>query len=56
VDLGERVDPPDGLVDFYRREYPRVVGALSLYCGDRFVAEELAHEALVRARGAGARA
>ena len=33
---------------FCRREYPRLVGALSLYCGDVFVAEELAQEALVR--------
>lgn len=27
---------------------PRLIGALTLYCGDRFVAEELAQETLVR--------
>lgn len=36
-------------VDFYRRENPRVVGTVSLYCGDADVAAELAQEALVRA-------
>jgi RNA polymerase sigma-70 factor (ECF subfamily) len=30
-------------------EHPRLVGALSLYCGDRAVAEELAQDALSRA-------
>jgi RNA polymerase sigma factor (sigma-70 family) len=30
-------------------EHPRLVGALSLYCGDRSVAEELAQDALARA-------
>ena len=34
---------------FCRREYPRLVGALSLHCGDPAVAEELAQEALARA-------
>ncbi len=29
-------------------EYRRLVGMLSLYCGDRHVAEELAQETLVR--------
>lgn len=38
-----------GLAEFCRREYPRLVGALSLYCGDPDVAEELAQEALIRA-------
>lgn len=33
---------------FCRREYPRLVGALSLYCGDAYVAEELAQEVIVR--------
>lgn len=37
------------LAAFCRREYPRLVGALSLYCGDADVAEELAQEALIRA-------
>lgn len=34
---------------FCRREWPRLVGALDLYCGSLGVAEELAQEALVRA-------
>lgn len=34
---------------FCDREYPRLVGALSLYCGDGGLAEELAQEALVTA-------
>lgn len=34
---------------FCRREYPRLVGSLSLHCGDPGVAEELAQEALARA-------
>lgn len=29
-------------------EYPRLVGALGLYCGDHEVAEDLAQEALIR--------
>lgn len=37
------------LAEFCRREHPRLVGALSLYCGDPGVAEELAQEALIRA-------
>lgn len=37
------------LVGFCKREHPRLVGALSLYCGDAAVAEELAQEALYRA-------
>ena len=37
------------LVAFCRREHPRLVGALSLYCGDPDVAAEVAQEALVRA-------
>jgi len=35
--------------DLCRAEHPRLVGALSLYVGDRGVAEELAQEALARA-------
>jgi RNA polymerase sigma-70 factor (sigma-E family) len=35
---------------FARDAYGRLVGVLSLYCGDAGAAEELAHEALVRAR------
>jgi RNA polymerase sigma factor (sigma-70 family) len=33
---------------FCASEYPRLVGFLSLYCGDRFVGEELAQETLER--------
>jgi RNA polymerase sigma factor (sigma-70 family) len=36
------------LTGFCREAWPRLVGALSLYTGDRHVAEELAQEALVR--------
>ena len=36
------------LAHFCRTEHPRLVGVLSLYCGDRYVAEELAQEAIVR--------
>jgi RNA polymerase sigma-70 factor (sigma-E family) len=38
-----------GLDDFCRREHPRLVGALTLHCGDAHVAAELAQEALARA-------
>jgi RNA polymerase sigma-70 factor (sigma-E family) len=38
----------EDLTHFCRAEYPRLVGALSLYCGDRHVAEELAQDAIVR--------
>lgn len=40
---------PDALAAFCRREHPRLVGTLSLYCGDSTLAEELAQEALYRA-------
>jgi len=39
---------PSDLVVFCESEYPRLVAALSLYCGDREVAKELAHEAIAR--------
>src|SRR5687768_13383272 len=39
----------EDLAGFCRREYPRLVGTLDLYCGDVDVAEELAQEALARA-------
>lgn len=38
----------EGLADFCRAQYPRLVGFLGLYCGDRAVAEELAQETLAR--------
>lgn len=40
---------PEDLAAFCRREYPRLVGALDLYVGDLYIAEELAQEAMVRA-------
>lgn len=39
----------DGFDAFCDREFPRLVGALALWCGDRDVAEEVAQEALARA-------
>jgi RNA polymerase sigma-70 factor (ECF subfamily) len=40
---------PDDFVLFCSIEHPRLVGALSLYCGNRDVAEDVAQEALSRA-------
>ena len=40
--------PPADLVAFCEAQYPRLVGALGLYCGDRDVAEDLAQETLAR--------
>ena len=37
------------LADFCEREYPRLVGTLALYCGNRDLAQELAQESLARA-------
>ena len=37
-----------GLISFCRREHGRIVGLLSLYCGDAAVAEELGQDALAR--------
>lgn len=42
-------EAPTDLAAFCRREFPRLVGALDLHCGDLDVAEEMAQEALVRA-------
>lgn len=39
----------EDLTEFCRQQYPRLVGALDLYCGNLAVAEELAQEALTRA-------
>ena len=33
---------------FIRREHPRLVGALTVHCGDRALAEDIAQEALAR--------
>jgi len=41
-------DPIEGIDDFCRRVSPRLVGALTLQCGDRATAEELAQEAMAR--------
>lgn len=40
--------PPPALVRFVDEQYPRVVGAMALYTGDRRAAEDLAQEAFVR--------
>jgi RNA polymerase sigma factor (sigma-70 family) len=45
---GCKVSPPPDLVAFCRDEHARLVGTLTLYCGDREVAEELAQEVWVR--------
>jgi len=42
------MEAPEELVRLCRAEWPRLVGALSLWTGDRGVAEELAQETLVR--------
>lgn len=41
---------PPGFAAFARREHPRLVGALTLYCGDVALAEELAQDTWVRCR------
>lgn len=46
--MGAAVTDPDALAAFCREQHPRLVGLLSLYCGDRFVGEELAQDALLR--------
>jgi RNA polymerase sigma factor (sigma-70 family) len=42
------VPPPEDLAAFCVSEYPRLVRALSLYCGSREEAEDAAQDALVR--------
>ena len=44
---GVEVDPQ--LAEFCRLEWPRLVGSLFLYTGDRELAEDLAQETLIRA-------
>lgn len=39
---------PEDLARFCREQRPQLVGSLGLYCGDAWVAEELANEALAR--------
>ena len=41
---------PAGFGVFAKASYARLVGTLTLYCREQDVAEELAHDALVRAR------
>ena len=41
---------PEGFDAFVTREHARLVGTLTLYCGDVAVAEELAQDTLVRVR------
>jgi RNA polymerase sigma-70 factor (sigma-E family) len=40
--------PPEDLSSFCELEYPRLVGTLTLYCGNHAVAEELAQETLIK--------
>jgi RNA polymerase sigma factor (sigma-70 family) len=50
-DVRERRDgvtTSDELEAFCNAQYPRLVGALGLYCGDALLAEDLAQEALAR--------
>jgi RNA polymerase sigma factor (sigma-70 family) len=42
------MDDDQDLAEFCRLRYPALVGSLGLYCGDKWIAEELAQEALVR--------
>lgn len=39
---------PDEVAEFCRREYPRLVGSLGLFCGDAAAAEDLAQETLIK--------
>jgi DNA-directed RNA polymerase specialized sigma24 family protein len=41
-----RGEVSDDFDEFCAQEFPRLVGALSLWCADRDVAEEIAQEAL----------
>lgn len=45
---GKSVPPPDDLAAFCADHWDRVLGALTLFTGDRPLAEELAQEAFVR--------
>ena len=42
------VSAPERLAVFCREQHPRLVGLLSLYCGERLLAEELAQDTLLR--------
>jgi RNA polymerase sigma-70 factor (sigma-E family) len=45
--VGDHRDPP-GLVALCEELHPQLVGTLTLYCGNRAIAEELTQETLVR--------
>jgi DNA-directed RNA polymerase specialized sigma24 family protein len=45
---GHEVNASSELGTFRRHEYTRLVRSLSLYCGDRHIADELAQEAIAR--------
>ena len=47
--MGRVSDREGGCERFCARVSPRLVGSLTLYCGDRLLAEEIAQEALARA-------
>lgn len=47
--MRDRLGAPPGAAAFCEAQIPRLVGALTLYCGDKGLAEELAQEALARA-------
>jgi RNA polymerase sigma factor (sigma-70 family) len=46
--LSQAADTRDDVAAFCRREWPRLVGSLSLFTGDADLAEELAQETLAR--------
>lgn len=45
---GESMTLDADLDAFCREEYPRLVGSLTLYCGDPYLAQELAQDALAK--------
>lgn len=46
---GEPTAPPLDFCVFYAEHYPRIVGAVDLYCGDRGLAEEASQQAMTKA-------
>lgn len=46
--MDRRSSDPPGVVEFCRAIHPQLVGTLTVFCGDRRVAEELTQETLVR--------
>ena len=47
------VSASDAFDGFFRAHFDKLVGSLSLYCGDRFLGEEAAQEAMVKAFAGG---